>query len=393
MTAPSVSATSALTATPRYWPALLVWALLLFNGMSFGTTPELVPIPASVGKLAPQVALVAAMFAVLIFNRERLIRPNLFLSLYSLLAIVGLIASARMDEGLGSVMRSGRFIIFVGALWLLTPCWGRRDRVILRCHVACLTFIIGMVLVGAVVAPGKATRGDGRLTSVVWPIASTQVGHYAALLAGILCVLALAREAPRFALPLAAVAVAVLMWTHTRTAIVGLIAGILAAAIILVPIRRRARRALLAVIAALFLLGTIFAPAASNWLQRGETSDVVGTFNGRAQVWDEIRHTPRSAFETLVGRGVTNASFNGLPVDNSWYATYLDEGLLGDALCAAVLLSLLMLASTRPRGSSLAVALFIIVYCGIASITETGLGDVSPYILDLTLAAGLLAST
>ena len=61
------------------------------------------------------------------------------------------------------------------------------------------------------------------------------------------------------------------------------------------------------------------------------------------------------------------------------------------ALSAAILISLLMLATTRPRSSSLALAVFIIVYCVIASWTETGLGDVSPYVLDLTVAAALLA--
>jgi hypothetical protein len=73
-------------------------------------------------------------------------------------------------------------------------------------------------------------------------------------------------------------------------------------------------------------------------------------------------------------------------------ATYQDEGLIGVALCAAILLSLLLYALTRRAGPSLAVAVFIIVYCLIASSTETGLGDVSPYLLDLTVAASLLAS-
>ena len=80
-----------------------------------------------------------------------------------------------------------------------------------------------------------------------------------------------------------------------------------------------------------------------------------------------------------------------MPIDNSWYATFVDKGLLGDVLCAAILISLFMLAATRPWDSSLAIAVFIIVYCAVTSTTETGLGDVSPYLLDLTVAAALLA--
>jgi len=51
-----------------------------------------------------------------------------------------------------------------------------------------------------------------------------------------------------------------------------------------------------------------------------------------------------------------------------------------------------MLAATRPRGPCLAVAIFLIVYCMVASWTEVGLGDVSPYVLDLAVAASLLAT-
>jgi hypothetical protein len=36
------------------------------------------------------------------------------------------------------------------------------------------------------------------------------------------------------------------------------------------------------------------------------------------------------------------------------------------------------------------VALFLLVYCLIASFTETGLGQASTYMLDLTIAASLL---
>jgi hypothetical protein len=35
--------------------------------------------------------------------------------------------------------------------------------------------------------------------------------------------------------------------------------------------------------------------------------------------------------------------------------------------------------------------LFLIVYCFVASFTESGMGDASTYLMDLTLAASLLA--
>ncbi len=56
------------------------------------------------------------------------------------------------------------------------------------------------------------------------------------------------------------------------------------------------------------------------------------------------------------------------------------------------MLLLLAMVATHVRGPRRAVALFLIVYGLISSITETGIGDASPYILDLVVAASLLSS-
>ena len=55
-----------------------------------------------------------------------------------------------------------------------------------------------------------------------------------------------------------------------------------------------------------------------------------------------------------------------------------------------VLLLLLLIAAFSPRGPRRATALFLVVYCLIASFTETGLGEASPYLLDLAVAMSLL---
>jgi hypothetical protein len=89
---------------------------------------------------------------------------------------------------------------------------------------------------------------------------------------------------------------------------------------------------------------------------------------------------------------MSNDSFDGLPIDSSWLSTYLDQGLVGDVIDGALLLLLLLLALSRPRGPSRAMVLFLVVYCFISSFTETGLGDASPYLLDLTVAMSLIAA-
>jgi hypothetical protein len=90
------------------------------------------------------------------------------------------------------------------------------------------------------------------------------------------------------------------------------------------------------------------------------------------------------------GMGLSNKSFDGLPIDSNWFASYNDQGLFGVAVCAAILLFLLITAFFQPRGVQRALALFLTTYCLVASFTEVGFTDVSPYLLEVTLAASLL---
>jgi len=397
----TVAATAAPTANPtgieparpeRLRFGLLIWALLFFNGLAFNDMPLLVPIPSVAGKLLTQGALALAVVLVLAFNRDRLVRPNLFLTLFTILTLSSLMMSVRAVYGLGTLFRAGRLCTFVGVLWLLTPVWGRPDRTVLKWHVTCLCGVLSTVVVGFLIAPGRARQTDGRLGGQLWPIPPTQVGHYAAVLAGIVAVLALCGVIhTRRAVFLGGTALAVLLLTHTRTALIALIAGVVVAMCSLLTSRRRVRQAFVVFLVVGALATTVLAPAVRTWFARGQSSDLVGQLNGRREVWDALVKAPRSRATQLLGIGLTNKSFNGLSIDNSWLATYQDQGLLGDALCAAVIISLLLIATTRPRGPCVAVAVFLVIYCSVASFTETGLGDVSPYVLDLTVAAALLA--
>ena len=165
------------------------------------------------------------------------------------------------------------------------------------------------------------------------------------------------------------------------------------AAFSLITIRRRARLALILACIVVVLAGTVFGPAIGSWYTRGGRAEDVSSLNGRRKVWDQLLEEPRSGFEQVFGIGLTNKSFAGLPVDNSWLATYQDSGLFGVVICAATFVSLLMIAATRPRGPDVAVAIFIIFYAAIASWAETGLGDASTYMLDLTGTASLIAAS
>jgi hypothetical protein len=371
-----------------------IWGLLFLNVLPYFTKSTLVPMPTSVGKIVTQSALVVALLLALSVNPKVFVRPNWFLILMSVLCITSVMMSVRGYFGLGSVIRAGRLCGFVAVLWLLTPWWGRRDLLLLRFHRRALAVVLGVVVLGLVLMPGRAMAqgGGGRLGGVIWPIPPTQVAHYAAVLAGTTIVLWFAGlVSARAAAAVSSACVVILVLTHTRTALIGLLVGVLVGGLSLFLSRRRVRKALAVAAIVGGLVAVSFAPFLSAWFTRGESSHELAAFTGRTNVWTELVAQPRTEVNTVFGFGMSNDSFNGLPVDSSWYSTYLDQGLFGDAVDGAVLLLLLVIALFSPKGPRRAVALFLVVYCLIASVTETGLGEASPYLLDLAVAMAVLA--
>ena len=372
-------------------PMLAVWGALFFNVLAFSANPTVVPIPRPVGQLLTQGALLLALALALAVNRRGVMRPNLVLVLLTMLSIVALMVSPHNDFVLGSTFRACRLAGFVLILWLLTPWWGRQDMLLLRCHRRCLWFILGTVVAGAAIAPGMAFAFEGRLSGVLWPIPPTQVAHYAAMLLGTSAVLWMCRVITgRHMIVSALFGVAVLVGTHTRTALLALVVGLVVAGASLFLGHARVRRTSAGVAVLGVAAATLFASEVTRWALRGQTTQEASQLTGRTKVWSAVFDMHRPKVEELFGSGLSNQSFNGLPIDSNWVASYLDQGWFGIVVQATVILVLLLLAATRERGPQRAVALFIVVYCLVASFTETGLGTASPYLLDLTVAASLL---
>jgi O-antigen ligase len=370
-----------------------VWAALFVNVLAFSGLPTLFPIPTTVGQLITQGSLILAFLLALMANRAGVMRPNLFLVLLSLLAVVALMVSIHNEFIFGSTFRACRLIGFIAVLWLLTPWWGRSDLALLRSHIWCLRIVVGTVLVGAVLAPGAAFSFEGRLSGALWPIPPTQVAHYAAVLLGCTVVLWLGGALRgRTALLTLAITAAALIGAHTRTALIAMIVGLVVGAASMFVGHARVRRAS-AVLGVIAVIGvSLFSPLIVDWFWRGQSAEEAAQLTGRTKVWTEILGLQRSSLEQAFGSGLSNKSFNGLSIDNNWLAVYLDQGWFGIALVALLLLVLIFLAVMHRRGVRRAAALFLITYCLVASITETGLGDASPYLLDLVAAASLLAA-
>jgi hypothetical protein len=369
------------------------WALLFFNTLTYAPVPGLLlHIPSHVGKALAQGALPLALLVALSANPRVRLRPNVFLCLVCLLVVDTVITAAAAPH-LGAEFRTFRLAEFVAALWLLTPWWGRPDMLLLRCQLRCLYVALGSVLLALLVAPGHARAFDGRLEGVIWPMTATQVAQYAAVAAGLTVMLWLARLlSGRVTLVGVTFAVAILLLTHTRTALVALAAAILVAGLSLFTINARVRKVFAAGAAAVSIVVITLSGVVITWLARGENAQGLTTLTGRTNFWGLVLSTPRTRFQELFGFGLSSASINGHPIDSNWLAAYMQEGLFGVVVCAAILAWLLVIAFFQPRGVRRALALFLVTYCMLASFTEDSFTDVSTYLLHLTVAASLLVT-
>jgi len=387
-----VEPTAARTTATRVPVAVLVaWAALFVNVLAFNATTTVFPIPGTVAKLVTQGALVVGAMAALLANPKGVLRLNAALVLMALLVVQALMVSIHSEFLLGSTFRATRFLGFVATLWLLSPWFGRRDMTLLRCHLWCLVPVLASVVLGVLVAPGVAFSFDGRLSGVIWPVPPTQVAHYAAVLLGTTALLWMCQViSGRVALICIVGCGLILVGTHTRTALVALLAGVVVGAASLFLGNSRVRRTSAWGLVLAFGVAALFANEIKAWALRGQSGQDVGKLTGRTDVWNAVIHTPRTHLADLFGSGMSNLSFNGLPIDSNWVGTYLDLGLAGALIDALLLVTLLVVALTSERSPQRALALFLVVYCLFASITETGMSNPSPYLLDMVVAASLI---
>ena len=115
----------------------------------------------------------------------------------------------------------------------------------------------------------------------------TQVAHYAAVAAGLTVVLWLGGLL-RGRVTLAGVMpsrVAILLLTHTRTALAGMVAGILVAGLSLFTVKARVRKFFAAAAVAVSIGIMTVASVVTTWLARGENAQGLTTLTGRTNFW------------------------------------------------------------------------------------------------------------
>lgn len=368
----------------------LIWGLLVLNVLSFAPGLSVIPIPSSAGKAITQGALTVAVLLALMLNPRLKFRPNVFLLLLTLMALETVLTVFGTPYPRGTGYRTFRFVEFIGVLWLLSPYWSRADMVLMRCHLKTMLWVLGSVLVGLMISPGHALQG-GRLNGAIWPIDSTQVAHYAAVTTGMAVICWLCRQMRgRTTLVIVVLSIGILLLTHTRTALVGMIAGLIVSGLSLMAVSPVVRKLFAAVASVAAVAFATASSAITSWMARGEGSAQLSNLSGRTNFWGPLLAFPRNKFQEIFGFGLSNGTFNGLPIDSNWMLSYQDQGLFGAVACGAILVYLLIAACMQSHGLRRALILFFVVYCIVASFTEDGITDPSTYMLDVTVAASLL---
>jgi hypothetical protein len=373
----------------------LAWGLLVLNTLTFfpftySGRPLVVPIPSTIGKGITQGALTVALILVLTVNRRMAVRPNAFLFLVSLLAVEALLTSVHVSQ-IGNAYRSFRFAEFVVVLWLLSPWWGRRDLLLVKCHLAAVSVFLGSVVLGLLVAP-RAAMDLGRLEGVFWPTPPGQIAEFAGIMVGLVVVLWLdGLMSGRMVLAMILPAGIILVLTHARGALIALMAAIVVAGLSLFITTARVRKLFTVTGLIALIVTTTLSGFVKNWWARGEKAEELATLTGRTAAWAGVLNVPRDQFDMLSGFGLSNQGYSGLYIDNSWLIAYNDQGLYAVVICAAMLIYLFITACFRARGVQRALALFLVTYCILLSFEQSGLSSPSTFLLYLMLAASLLA--
>ncbi|MEU6218833.1 O-antigen ligase domain-containing protein [Streptomyces sp. NPDC047022] len=371
-----------------------VWGLLVLNTLGSAGAKTIIPLPRSLIQMVTMGALVAAFALALAVNLRLRVRASAYLFALTLLLVSSVISSANLESGFGALFRCARLALFVGTLWLLSRWWDG-GLTFVRHHIRMYFAVLGSVAAGLVVSPGAALPDlyGGRLVGALWPLTPPQIGQYAAVIIGLTVLLVLGRRTDRAGATVIIVPSLVLLaLTHTRTATLGLLIGLVLAIGSLMLTSAAARRFFSWAVLCAAVAAVGFASALQSWFLRGQSKENFSNLTGRAKVWDALLAAPRSGSEKLFGVGLGDKSFGGLPIDNSWLAVYNEQGLIGVTLVAVIIIVLGGVALLRPPSLQRACAIFLISYCAIASYTEAGLGDASPYLLHLALAGSLLAA-
>ena len=263
-----------------------VWGLLVLNTLGSAGAKTIVPLPRSLIQMVTMGALVAAFALALAVNLRLRIRASAYVLLLSLLLVPSLISSADLESGFGALFRCARLALFVGTLWLLSRWWDG-SLTFVRHHIRMYFAVLGSVALGLLVSPGMALPDlyGGRLVGALWPLTPPQIGQYAAVIIGLTVLLLVGRRTDRTSAAVVIVPSLVLLaLTHTRTATLGLLLGLVLAIGSLLLTSAAARRFFTWAVAIAAVAAVGFASMLQAWFLRGQSKENFSSLTGRAKV-------------------------------------------------------------------------------------------------------------
>jgi hypothetical protein len=371
--------------------AAAVWILVFGSCLAWTGRPYyVIVLPPRIEQLGTAIAVVVAFWLALKLNPRFKLKGSWPVWLYALLPVVALMpALSGSAGGLGTIARASRFLFALIALALVAPVWRSDPWVITNAHTRALRLCIGAALIS--LAIGLGLNGEGRLISQVPALQPPQVGQLAALLVGMSAIQILSHSPrlPRCSLWMVLGVVALLL-SKTRTPLIAGAVALGVAILILAVSHSRARE----VVVTLVLLGPalflVLEPAVETFLSRGQNDELLSTLTGRTLAWARVHTFPRTGFQELFGIGYGDKSIDGLPIDNGYLATYHEAGKIGLVIVCVAMAVILLRAFSYPKAANRAMAIFLLTFVAVASYTETGIGDMSAYVMHVLLAGILL---
>lgn len=372
----------------------VTWGLLVLSCLPWRGIQSPIQIPQRVEEIATAVAVaVACVLALCVGPRVRLLVIPVFL-LASLLAVAALVPWINGVAGEGSLERAVRLASYVAAVWILAPAASREGgEPLVRAYLGVFAFLASLIALEALLRPALGFEPTlVRLQGVVPPVTPPRVGEIGAVTAGLATmagVFGVIRR--RSAIALGALGGTVLVLSHTRTAMLALSIGLVIGFAVAVARSLQARRALVAMTILVVAGWLLFWGPLSTWLARGQSEEELASLTGRRDVWELVLERRPSGMELWFGAGLADKSFEGLPIDSGWLAVYVEQGLVGIALVGWMVLAVGWAAWRRPASAARAIAAFLLTFVLVSSVTETGVGDASTYLLHVFVAAVVVA--
>ncbi|MGV0110189.1 O-antigen ligase family protein [Arthrobacter sp. CP30] len=317
---------------------------------------------------------------------------------------VFLVGLAQAEE-IGALLRSVRYLAGILVVVILGVLVRDRSGRVLAAGVAAfgllgLSVAAGFASGGGQWLDGKPYSAGGRLAGGLLPMMPPRVGEIGAILVGLTLILAFAGKMRWWvASPSVVLGLSLLLLSRTRTAALGLVAGLLVA-FLLTAGHRLGRRGLVALLAAAALCVPFLSPVTA-WVIRGQEPELIGRLSGRTAVWEYILSRDLDLRVFLLGHGLGEKRVSlrrgegdiaSVPIDNSWLSLFWEVGLVGVVLVLAAVLAALYSAIRTTNALARAGSMFLLVYVMIASVNESGLSDLSSLTLVLLLAVCVSSS-